>query len=281
MAKLTSNQALILQRLISGDNLSWSSIPEWIRNILLEEELISISVAGSKKTIRAHNPKSLEKFIRTSFTNGASLNEWSSHYNSEMTRSKLVKITGDSKSTSIRTFSGFMLDCIEPIQIFNGNTSILLGSTPGISYYIQNPELFSIPNNVIVVGIENAENFCNLKKQAKLFDDMTCIFVSRYPQNASLYRWLERIPNKYLHFGDFDLAGINIYQSEFYSRLQERASMLVPKDIEQRLMNGNTDLFDKQYAKFKSMTIKDKRLQSLYDMIMKYHRCYEQEGYIL
>ena len=94
---------------------------------------------------------------------------------------------------------------------------------------------------------------------------MQCIFVSRYPQNASLYRWLEDIPNRYIHFGDFDLAGINIYQTEFYNRLGKRASMLVPSDIDQRL---------------KSIKIIDSRVQPLYDLIMKYHRCYEQEGYI-
>lgn len=43
---------------------------------------------------------------------------------------------------------------------------------------------------------------------------------------------------------------------------------------------GNTELFDKQYAKFKSIKIIDSRVQPLYDLIMKYHRCYEQEGYI-
>lgn len=248
--------------------------------ILIEEELISIQSNGVRKSVRAQNPTIFEKTITELFTHGASLNEWIGLCRNNASRGQLVDKTGDSKSMTVRTFSGFLLDSIDPVQICNDGNPVTIKHSSGISYYIQNPKALSIPENVVVVGIENAENFCRLNEQAYLFEAMQCIFVSRYPQNASLYRWLEDIPNRYIHFGDFDLAGINIYQTEFYNRLGKRASMLVPSDIEQRIMNGNTELFDKQYAKFKSIKIIDSRVQPLYDLIMKYHRCYEQEGYI-
>ena len=57
------------------------------------------------------------------------------------------------------------------------------------------------------------------------------LFVSRYPQSADLREWLIKIPNRYIHFGDFDLAGICIYQSEFYKFLGDRAGFLIPEDI--------------------------------------------------
>ena len=273
MANITPSQAAKLQKLISGESLPWSALPEWIMEILIEEELISIQS-------RAQNPTIFEKTITELFTHGASLNEWIGLCRNSASRSQLVDKTGDSKSMTVRTFSGFLLDSIDPVQICNDGNTVTINHSSGISYYIQNPDVLSIPENVVVVGIENAENFCRLNEQAYLFEGMQYIFVSRYPQNASLYRWLENIPNRYIHFGDFDLAGINIYQTEFYNRLGKRASMLVPSDIEQRIMNGNTELFDKQYAKFKSIKIIDNRVQPLYDLIMKYHRCYEQEGYI-
>lgn len=133
---------------------------------------------------------------------------------------------------------------------------------------------------MIVVGIENLENFNNLSKQTYLFPDGKCVFVCRYPQNSALYDWLERIPDRYLHFGDFDLAGISIYLTEFYSRLGNRATMLIPDDIEERIKHGSESLFDKQYNRFKSLNIVDSRIQPLFDMMMRHHRCYEQEGYI-
>lgn len=280
MANITPSQAAKLQKLISGESLPWSALPEWIMEILIEEELISIQSNGVRKSVRAQNPTNFEKTITELFTHGASLNEWIDLCRNNASRGQLVDKTGDSKSMTVRTFSGFLLDSIVPVQICNDSNPVTIKHSSGISYYIQNPKVLSIPENVVVVGIENAENFCRLNEQAYLFEAMQCIFVSRYPQNASLYRWLEDIPNRYIHFGDFDLAGINIYQTEFYNRLGKRASMLVPSDIEQRIMNGNTELFDKQYAKFKSIKIIDSRIQPLYDLIMKYHRCYEQEGYI-
>ena len=280
MANITPSQAAKLQKLISGESLPWSALPEWIMEILIEEELISIQSNGVRKSVRAQNPTIFEKTLTEIFTHGASLDEWIGLCRNSTSRSQLVDKTGNSKSMSIRTFSGFLLDCIDPVQICNDGNTVTINHSSGISYYIQNPEDLSIPENMVVVGIENAENFCRLNEQAYLFEGIQCIFVSRYPQNTSLYRWLENIPNRYIHFGDFDLAGINIYQTEFYNRLGKRASMLVPSDIEQRIMNGNTELFDKQYAKFKSIKIIDCRVQPLYDLIMKYHRCYEQEGYI-
>ncbi len=280
MANITPSQAAKLQKLISGESLPWSALPEWIMEILIEEELISIQSNGVRKSVHAQNPTIFEKTITELFTHGASLNEWIGLCRNNASRGQLVDKTGDSKSMTVRTFSGFLLDSIDPVQICNDGNPVTIRHSSGISYYIQNPKALSIPENVVVVGIENAENFCRLNEQSYLFEAMQCIFVSRYPQNASLYRWLEDIPNRYIHFGDFDLAGINIYQTEFYNRLGKRASMLVPSDIEQRIMNGNTELFDKQYAKFKSIKIIDSRVQPLYDLIMKYHRCYEQEGYI-
>ena len=62
------------------------------------------------------------------------------------------------------------------------------------------------------------------------------LFVSRYPQSTDLRRWLCTISNHYLHFGDFDLAGIHIFLFDFQQYLgKERSSFLIPCDIESRL----------------------------------------------
>ena len=125
-----------------------------------------------------------------------------------------------------------------------------------------------------------------IRKQKWLFDSLfpnkQILFVSRYPQNAlaDLREWLLRIPNHYVHFGDFDLAGIHIYLSEFYAYLGDRASFLIPGDIEMRLKEGNSELYDRQYEKFKNLNVVDVRVLPLVDLIRRYCRVYEQEGYI-
>ena len=89
------------------------------------------------------------------------------------------------------------------------------------------------------------------------------------------------IPNHYLHFGDYDLAGIHIYQSEFEQYLgAERSSFLIPDDILSRLRSGSSQRFDNQYNRFKNITSENQELQELITVIWQYRKGYDQEGYI-
>ena len=104
--------------------------------------------------------------------------------------------------------------------------------------------------------------------------------MSRYPQSKDLVTWLQSIPNPYVHFGDFDLAGIHIYLTEFYRYLGERAAFFVPEDIEQRLSMGNRERYDTQFQRFGKMEVIDTRILPLVQMIHRYQKGYDQEGYI-
>lgn len=277
---LTLKQAEQLKSLLNGSSVPGTSLPKWLIDRLSEEGLLSVCVHGSRKSILVTDTVLLEKYIKDCFTNGLSLDDWIELDSTSLSRSLLVQKTGDSKTIKVNPFRGFMVNSLMPMDVYLNGNRMSLGGKSGLAYMILSPETFEITGDTVVVGVENVENFVRLNGTSYLFDGMKCIYVSRYPSSAELYRWLERIPNRYIHFGDFDLAGINIYQTEFYSRLGERASMLIPSDIESRIADGNSGLFDRQYQKFSSIRILDRRLSPLYDMIMKYHRCYEQEGYI-
>ena len=150
--------------------------------------------------------------------------------------------------------------------------------------FISDWQSFSIPQDVVVVGIENMENFRLIRQQRALFErtigSARLLFVSRYPQSSDLRSWLQTIPNYYIHFGDFDLAGIHIFLTEFHAYLGERSSFFIPADIEQKLANGSLERYHAQYLKFKYLTTDIPVLQHLIDTINTYHRCYDQEGYI-
>lgn len=106
--------------------------------------------------------------------------------------------------------------------------------------------------------------------------------MSRYPQSTDLRRWLCAIPNRYLHFGDFDLAGINIFLAEFYQYLgKERSSYLIPDDIETRLKSGSGKRYDEQYRRFKDIKADTLELQQLINLIHRERKAYDQEGYIM
>ena len=126
------------------------------------------------------------------------------------------------------------------------------------------------------------ENFRYIQKQKYLFQYLNSpiIFAARYPQSKDLVSWLQRIPNKYIHFGDLDLAGVFIYQNEFYAKLQDRASFFIPSDVETRIQNGSTERYDNQLERYEKMEIIDNRTAPIVKLIKHYHKGYDQEGFI-
>ena len=105
--------------------------------------------------------------------------------------------------------------------------------------------------------------------------------MCRFPICEEGKLWLEFIPNRILYFGDFDLAGIRIYETEFKRRLGDRISFIIPPDIEYRMKQaGNPSLYSKQvnegFANLKSFS---KELTNLISLIHHLQSTYEQEGY--
>jgi glutathione peroxidase-family protein len=92
--------------------------------------------------------------------------------------------------------------------------------------------------------------------------------------------WLQDIPNLYVHFGDFDLAGISIYLTEFYRYLGQRSAFFVPEDVEERLSKGSRKRYYEQFPMYGKMDITDPRLEPLVQLIHRHQKGYDQEGFI-
>lgn len=322
MEKLGLGDARQILALLNGEEVASSKLSPRMAGLLRQEGLLLTKSNGSRCKYRMADAmrEACRVFLAQQFGLKCSLEEWigllenknkfvnhqgenpslsDKHFGTF--RSELVAKVGNSKYKKVRTFRGFLVDCYAPIEATLNHRPFLLNPQEGSSVFINTPETFDIPEDVIVVGMENAENFMQIRRQKYLFDALSLgnndnsdklsgeycmerrfLFVSRYPQESltDLRAWLMRIPNRYVHFGDFDLAGIHIYLTEFYAYLGDRASFLIPSDIKERLADGNAALYDRQYARFKNMEITDKRLLPLVDMIHQYHKGYEQEGYI-
>ena len=282
--KFTVSIARKVLRMLGGELLPSSSLPHWIADELKEEGLISAVTRGSRYSYRLTDIETCRRYIKDKYTSGTALERWIevlSEDDDALGRHKLVQETGDSKSVKLRTFRGFLVNSYEPVKAMMGVSDFIISPTESTAVFIQNPEKFHIPSDVVIVGIENGENFLYIRHQKYLFGNKKILFVSRYPQSSDLKDWLRGISNEYIHFGDYDLAGISIYQSEFYRILGERASFFVPKDIEERLRTGNEKLYNAQYLRYRNMKIIDSRLNWLVEMIHRYRKVYEQEGYIV
>lgn len=279
---LTDKQIENFRILLQGKTLPWSKLNKEIRQKLTDEHCVTIISHSTHRSLFAPSPNSLQLFLEQYYEELRGFDWESGSFTRASTRSELAQNSGNSKSRYLRSCPGFLVNSYSPVPALLNGKEIFVEQEEGAMLFISDWEHFEISVDTLVIGVENMENFRFIRKQKHLFlTDRPILFVSRYPQSSDLIRWLMQIPNPYLHFGDFDLAGIHIYETEFYRYLGNRASFFVPDDIEQRLQNGSIERYDSQYRRLKDYVPTDERVMPLYKLIQKYHRCYDQEGYIL
>ena len=278
----------VLTALARGEAVGGSRLKGELLRQLSQEDMLVATRHGSRMSFRANNPEELARRFRiTVLSSDATGDDFANPFAS-VSRSELVRNFGDSKLVSIRTCPGFPVNVYESLDIELGPTGtaskMCLEPLPGAFTFIADWQNFHIENDVVVVGVENMENFRFVSQQRYLFENLgvPILFASRYPQSGDLVRWLMSIPNRYIHFGDFDLAGIHIYQSEFRKYLEpSRCEFFIPKNIEELIRNGSQDRYFNQIERFRDLCSDDPRLEYLIGLIHKYHRGYDQEGLIL
>ena len=271
-----------LIRLVNGETLPSSTLRgDWFEQMEADGVLVTVT-HGSRKSMRALSTDSLRHYLASQYD----LHDLESVLTilkaDEAGRALQVDATGDSKFVRQRTFKGFLVNSYQPIDATINGASISIFPPDGSFVFIADYQQFTISPDVVIVGIENAENFRHIKRQKYLFSAFAkVLFVSRYPQNGDLVSWLKSIPNQYVHFGDLDLAGISIYQNEFYKHLGERASFFLPDDFEYRICSGSRERYNAQLPQYGKMKIEDPRIEPVLACIHKEHRGYDQEGYIV
>lgn len=268
-----------IQALIAGEQVAGSRLSSKLLDELIAEGLLSVSTRGSRKSYRARDIEALKRFLMDRDESYRML-----EVNVSDSRASMAVKTGNSKLVKVRSCPGFPVNTYEPITCMLNDDEIVINPRAGSFLFITDWKAFVIPEDVIVVGVENMENFRMIRQQRALFESEIgkhrFLFVSRYPQSTDLPSWLQTIPNSYVHFGDFDLAGIHIFMTEFHQKISHRSSFLIPADIEKRLQNGSQERYDNQFSKYGHLKCDDDRVQHLINLINKYHRCYDQEGYI-
>lgn len=268
-----------IQALIAGEQVAGSRISRKMLEELMDEGLLSVVTRGSRKSYRARDIEALKRFLIDKDESYRMLD-----INASDSRASMAAETGNSKLVKVRSCPGFPVNTFEPITCKLNAIDIVINPVEGIFLFITDWKVFSIPEDVVVVGVENMENFRMIRQHRALFESEIgkhrFLFVSRYPQSTDLRSWLQSIPNRYVHFGDFDLAGIHIFLTEFHQYLGDRSSFFIPSDIEKRLAKGSNARYNEQYEKYHKLHCDINKIQNLIDLINKYHRGYDQEGYI-
>lgn len=279
MAISASIQALMAGEQVAGSKLNGNLLSE-----LIAEGLLLVIARGSRKSYRARDIEALKRYLIDKDESFRLLEA-----NAADSRASMAAETGNSKLVSVRSCPGFPINSYEPIECSLQGKPFMVNPQEGSFLFVTDWETFVIPGEVIVMGIENMENFRMIRQQRSFFEDYLkahgmsgkILFVSRYPQSLDLRKWLTSIPNHYIHFGDYDLAGINIFLSEFQQYIgKDRSSFLIPDDIELRLKSGSKSRYDEQYNRFKDMKSDSQEIQRLIELIHQERKGYDQEGYI-
>lgn len=273
-----------IRALLAGEQVAGSKLNIRLLDELLAEGLLLVLSRGSRKSYRARDPEALKRFLIDRDESYRIL-----EVDQPNSRASMAAETGNSKLVMVRSCPGFPVNSYEPIACLLDGKPFVVNPQEGSFLFVADWERFTIPEDVVVIGVENMENFRMIRRQRVFFEqylqahDLSTrvLFVSRYPQSTDLRRWLCAIPNHYLHFGDFDLAGINIFLVDFQQYLGKgRSSYLIPDDVESRLKLGSRKRYDEQYNRFKTIRSEVPELQHLIDLIHRERKAYDQEGYI-
>lgn len=286
--KITKGMIQNLLRLASGETVPSSCLKSFRGiNEMRADGILTVVAHGSRRSYKCTDTKQFCDYLASNYSLTNLEGTLAMLEENETSRSEQVQLTGDSKFVRSRAMKGFLVNSYEPIKAMLNNCPLEIRPPEGSYTFIYDYENFSIPEDVLVMGIENSENFRRIRQQQWLFDRMypsrSILFVSRYPQNEShdLVKWLADIQNEYVHFGDLDLAGIRIFLTEFHRYLGRRSSFLIPPDYDTRISNGSRERYDAQLPYAKQLTTDDPNLKQLIDCIHKYHRGYDQEGFCI
>src|SRR5690606_20049308 len=125
-----------------------------------------------------------------------------------------------------------------------------------------------------IVGVENPECFVKFDKLVHLFQQKELVVIMRYMSNSP-NRWLQSVSNNYLHFGDFDPAGLSIYIREYLSHLPSlRCDFFIPPELEQLLgQYGQESLYDNQIHLLKNIDFQNyPKLEYIANLLHKHRK---------
>ncbi len=285
--KLTLRLITTLRRLVSGESVAYSAVAKSLYDPLVREGVLTVEYHGTNRALRAPNAEALMLALPDLNEALRDLDAAERIVNADSSRAAQAAVSGNSKTRTERSCPGFLVNSYEPICCTLRGREFIIAPAEGSAVYVADWASFVPPADVMIVGVENMANFLEIRRQRKLIDSFLdsnergVLFAARYAFSSDLAKWLGTLPNRYLHFGDFDLAGIDIFLNQFKPSVGARGSFLIPRDIDARISRGSRERYDAQYARYASLTTSDPSLQHLIATIHRCRRTYDQEGYIL
>lgn len=242
----------------------------------IEYGIVHLQVKGQKTKIILSSEQKLDTYLQKLYgiqSLEAFINEG---LNPNRSRSSLSQVSSNSKVFKTDVQAGLYLASYEPIDIYVNEEKISLYTANMTSLFLHKNAKLRIADDILIVGVENYENLISISKQKNFFiDSRKKIFMYR---NKYSREFLSKSFNDYLHYGDFDLAGVNIYLNEIVPRLpHERHVYFIPDNISALLENGNSQDYFLHLKKYSNLKSKTKYIQDFIDLLHEKKRSLHQE----
>lgn len=277
---ITIEQAKLLKELSEGKKVPLSRLKARIFQQLIQEQVLLRQKESHGWNVYTDHPQSLLNYLYNHYIR-CTLDEYIERGQAAPSRSNNIRMSGDSKLKETELWQGFYFKVSEPIHAqWQGKPLTLLPYPEGIPVFMPQPETLSLPEDVTVVMIENSENFLKIETQLPLFQGLKCFFVSFYPREQHSYfiEWLQKQPNNYVHYGDFDFAGIHIYQSQYKKYVSGESRYLVPSGLLPLFRQyGKRELYNNQLFLQTLIKADEPGISELLEIIKREHKGLEQE----
>ena len=139
-------------------------------------------------------------------------------FDAKTSRATSQKWHDDTKAVNSPSQKGLYISSLKEIDIKLDGKTITILPNDGLGYFLFHTKKVEVFKETIIVGVENYQVIWFNQKFQKFFENKKMLFVVI---NPFMLEWIESLENEYVHFGDYDLAGINIYLSKIILRLKK------------------------------------------------------------
>ena len=202
--------------------------------------------------------------------------------NEPKSRDEIAENYSHTKRVESKSFNGLMVSVFDKLEVIYNEKKQYFYPLEGSGLFVHYTSKLQLDDDVIVVGVENPQVVWYINKYKHLFNkEKKYLFlcISEY-KTTYQYKWLESFCGEYIHFGDFDLAGINIYLNAIVPKLKKAKShsFLIPDNIYEIIKEKNYMVDYSNQTRYLNITSKkDKDLQKLIEFIKNNKITIEQE----
>ncbi len=278
MKKLSLSLATALQRLGEEKTLKGSSISDKrLIDALEENGIVRIQIINKRsRVIWLSDEKRLQTYLKEYYE----INDLRAYIEigqrGACSRSENAQASTNSKVYKTQVQSGLYIASCEELEISIDAQKTRLHTPSKSALFVHKSACLEIAEDILVVGVENFENLTMIQAQNALFDaKRKKVFIYR---NAGMLDFVAQCRNDYLHFGDFDLAGVHIYLNEVVPRLpHERHRFFIPENIALLLRKGSSRDYFVHNRKYPGLCSKEVYLQTFIDLLHQTKRSLHQE----